>query len=244
MNQEEGEKRRKVSVEVEARTPDEAIAKGLAKLGKSRKEVEIEILKTGSRGLLGFGAEDAVVRLSYEEKVPPAEEVAPPAELEIDVKKVAKGVLTELLTYMGIEARVSLAPSKGIMAEEREKPCVILDVTGEDLGILIGRRGETLSALQYITRLIVSRRTKRWANIIVDVEEYRVRRERQLKQLAQRMAERVALSHKPIALEAMPAYERRIIHLSLRDHEFVTTKSVGEGNERKVMIIPKIPEVS
>lgn len=238
MNREQGEKRKKVSVEVEGRTVEEAIEKGLAQLGKSRAEVEIEILKTGSRGLLGFGAEEAVVRLSYEEPVPPAVETR---EAELEVKEVAKNVLIELLTLMGIKARVKLSPSKGIMAEEGDRPCIILDVSGEDLGILIGRRGETLSALQYITRLIVSRRTKRWANIIVDVEEYRVRRERHLKQLAQRMAERVASSHKPIALEAMPAYERRIIHLTLRDHQFVTTKSVGEGNERKVMIIPKNP---
>lgn len=140
---------------------------------------------------------------------------------------------------MGVKARVVISPPKGIMAEDRDMPPVILDITGDDLGILIGRRGETLNALQYITRLIISRQTKYWVNIIVDVEEYKVRRERSLKQLAQRMADRVVASGKAVALEAMPAYERRIVHVTLRDHEAVMTKSVGEGSSRKVMILPK-----
>lgn len=240
---EEGKK----SVEVSARSVDEAIAQGLAQLGKTEEEVEIEVLNRGSRGVLGIGAEDALIRIHYIEPAAIIEEVEVeevevreelPEELE-EIKQAAKEVLRGLLARMGVKAQVTLSPPKGIMAEERDKPAIILDVTGDDLGILIGRRGETLNALQYITRLIVSRRTKRWINIIVDVEEYKVRRERSLKQLAWRMAERVSLSHKPIVLEAMPAYERRIIHLALSDNDSVTTRSVGEGSERKVMIIPK-----
>lgn len=240
---EEGKK----SVEVSARSVDEAIAQGLAQLGKTEEEVEIEVLNRGSRGVLGIGAEDALIRIHYIEPAAIIEEVEVeevevreelPEELE-EIKQAAKEVLRGLLARMEVKAQVTLSPPKGIMAEERDKPAIILDVTGDDLGILIGRRGETLNALQYITRLIVSRRTKRWINIIVDVEEYKVRRERSLKQLAWRMAERVSLSHKPIVLEAMPAYERRIIHLALSDNDSVTTRSVGEGSERKVMIIPK-----
>ncbi|MFB0545708.1 MAG: RNA-binding cell elongation regulator Jag/EloR [Anaerolineae bacterium] len=240
---EEGKK----SVEVSARSVDEAIAQGLAQLGKTEEEVEIEVLNRGSRGVLGIGAEDALIRIHYIEPAAIIEEVEVeevevreelPEELE-EIKQAAKEVLRGLLARMEVKAQVTLSPPKGIMAEERDKPAILLDVTGDDLGILIGRRGETLNALQYITRLIVSRRTKRWINIIVDVEEYKVRRERSLKQLAWRMAERVSLSHKPIVLEAMPAYERRIIHLALSDNDSVTTRSVGEGSERKVMIIPK-----
>jgi spoIIIJ-associated protein len=123
--------------------------------------------------------------------------------------------------------------------EEGEPPPVVLDIVGDDLGILIGRRGETLAALQYITRLMVSRKTRRWYPLVVDVEQYKLRRERSLRRLAQRMAERVSFSRQPIALEAMSAYERRIVHMALRDHPSVTTESVGEGDQRKVTIIPK-----
>ncbi len=230
------------SVDVRARNVDEAIARGLAQLNKTREEVEIEILNPGSRGVLGIGAEDAVVRMVVIELPAPAPEPEPEEEPplpEINVAQLAREALTELLRRMGIEAQVVISPPKGIMAEDRDMPPVILDITGDDLGILIGRRGETLNALQYITRLIVSRQTKYWVNIIVDVEEYKVRRERSLKQLAHRMADRVAASGKAVALEAMPAYERRIVHITLRDHKAVMTRSVGEGNNRKVMILPK-----
>ncbi len=248
------QERKKESVDVRAKSVDEAIAKGLAQLNKTREEVEIEILNPGSRGVLGIGAEEAVVRMVFIEPPTPAPAPAPepepepapkpePAEgpppPEISVTQSAREVLTELLKHMGIKAQVVISPPKGIMAEDRDMPPVILDITGDDLGILIGRRGETLNALQYVTRLIVSRQTKYWVNIIVDVEEYKVRRERSLRQLAQRMADRVAASGKAVTLEAMPAYERRIVHVTLRDNEAVTTKSVGEGTSRKVMILPK-----
>jgi spoIIIJ-associated protein len=121
--------------------------------------------------------------------------------------------------------------------DEEEGPPLVLDIRGDDLGVLIGRRGETLSALQYLTRLIVSSQAHRGVNLVVDVESYKARREQQLRQLALRMAERVASTRKPIALEPMPAYERRIVHLTLRDHPVVTTESVGRDEDRKVTII-------
>ncbi|MFB0537715.1 MAG: protein jag, partial [Anaerolineae bacterium] len=137
---------------------------------------------------------------------------------------------------MGIRAQVVIRQK---VDEEGQQPTVVLDIVGDDLGILIGRRGETLAALQYITRLIVSRKTRRWYPLVVDVEQYKIRRERSLRRLAQRMAERVSFSQQTVALEAMPAYERRIVHLALRDHPTVSTKSVGEGDQRKVTLIPK-----
>jgi spoIIIJ-associated protein len=121
--------------------------------------------------------------------------------------------------------------------DEEEGPPLVLDIRGDDLGVLIGRRGETLSALQYLTRLIVSSQAHRGVNLVVDVEGYKARREQQLRQLALRIAERVASTRKPIALEPMPAYERRIVHLTLRDHPVVTTESVGRDEDRKVTII-------
>jgi spoIIIJ-associated protein len=219
------------SIEVSAPTVEEAIAKGLAELGKAEDEVEIEVLSPGSRGLLGIGAKEALVRLSFGPK-----EEAPP--LEESVEQIARETLQELLAKMGVKARVSIRPEEE-MPQDEDAPPFILDVVGDDLGVLIGRRGQTLLALQYVTRLIVSREVQRWVSLVVDVEKYKARREKSLRQLAQRMAERVSFNHQPIALEPMPPHERRIIHLALRDHPIVATKSIGKGDQRKVTIVPK-----
>jgi spoIIIJ-associated protein len=218
-------------IEVSAPTIEEAIAKGLAELGKAQDEVEIEILSPGSRGVLGIGAKDAVVRLSF---VEPEEEEGPP--LEESVEQIARETLQELLTKMGVRAQVSIRP-QGEMPQDEDAPPFILDIMGDDLGVLIGRRGQTLQALQYITRLIVSREVQCWVNLVVDVEKYKTRREQSLQQLAQRMAERVSFGRQPIALEPMPPHERRIVHLTLRDHPIVTTKSIGKDDQRKVTIV-------
>ncbi len=239
----EKEKEGKRSVEASGKNVEEAIAHGLAELGKTRDEVEIKVLSEGSRGLFGLGAEEARVRISViepqvvEKVVEVVEKPAPTPPPEKDFRQIAKETLEELLAKMGVRAHVVIRRQAN--AEDEELPPVVLDIEGDDLGILIGRRGETLAALQYITRLIVSRKTHRWHPLVVDVEQYKVRRERSLRRLAKRMAERVSFSRQPIALEAMPAYERRIVHLALRDHPTVTTKSVGEGDQRKVTIIPK-----
>ena len=115
----------------------------------------------------------------------------------------------------------------------------MLDINGRDLRLLIGRRGETLNSLQYITRLITSRKLQRRSNIVVDAGEYKLKRSYRLRQLAKRMADQVIQQDRTMALEPMPANERRLIHMELRDHEKVYTKSVGDGNSRKVTIIPK-----
>ncbi len=115
----------------------------------------------------------------------------------------------------------------------------VLNIVGDDLGVLIGRRGETLRDLEYLTRLLVTHETAKSPKLVVDVEGYRTRRERQLRELAKRMAERVQSNRQPITLEAMPPNERRIVHLSLRDHPTVKTQSIGEGDHRRVMILPK-----
>ena len=247
----ERERKGKRNVEASGKGVEEAIAQGLAELGRTRDEVEIEVLNEGSRGLFGLGAEEARVRISVieprvvekyveeievEEEEKKVKELAAPL-LEKDFQQMARGTLKELLAKMGIRAQVVVRQKVDV--EEGEPPPVVLDIVGDDLGILIGRRGETLAALQYITRLMVSRKTRRWYPLVVDVEQYKVRRERSLTRLAQRMAERVSFSRQPIALEAMSAYERRIVHMALRDHPSVTTESVGEGDQRKVTIIPK-----
>lgn len=244
------------SVEVSAKTVEEAIERGLAELGLARDQVEVEVINPGRGGVLGFGAENAVVRLTppsaepqliaqaqsvreVDVSTPRVEAKAPPAvTAQPEVEQLASELLQGLLGHMKVRARVQARPGDDL-AEEEEGPSIVLDVTGDDLGILIGRRGETLRALQYMTRLMLSRKLERWEPVIVDVESYRVRRRRMLRQLAARMAERVAFSQQRVVLEAMPAHERRIIHIALRDHPRVTTKSIGEGDHRRVTIVPK-----
>jgi spoIIIJ-associated protein len=150
---------------------------------------------------------------------------------------VGKVVLNELLERMSIRATIVVRRAKA--TKDGELVPFILDVTGGNLTHLIGRRGDTLASLQYITRLITSRELQRRANIIVDVDGYKARRARMLRGLALRMADQAIERGRTVALEPMPPHERRIIHLALRERDDVVTKSVGEGAARKVTIVPK-----
>lgn len=256
------------SLDVSAKTIDEAIELGLAQLGLTREQVDVEIIKEGKRGVFGIGSEDAQIRLTprsqtQPEKVQPAVTPASPVATSTpaapveptpkpvqpaqpepesgqvaEVGELAVGFLTQLLKLMGIQATVSYRQGTDLV-EAGEVPPLVLDITGGDLGILIGRRSETLQALQDMVRLMVSKELNSWLPIMVDVEAYRVRRRQSLRQMAEKMAERVTASRKKMVLEAMPAHERRIIHITLRDHPAVTTKSVGSDDNRKVTIIPK-----
>lgn len=272
--------------EFRGKSVEEATEAGLAALKLTTDQVEIEVLSRGSRGLLGFGAEDARVRITPlgkkpaaamqpekstppvqaappEKSAPPAKAPAPPkppkAETakpaqnsnapsdapsaavhsdEADATAVAVELLQGMLDRMDLSATVRAIAYRGVLDEGQDPP-IALNIEGEDLGILIGRRAETLAAIQYLTRLMINHRLHRWVNIQVDVEGYRARREDQLVRLANRMADRVVSSGRAIALEAMPPNERRIIHIALRDNPLVTTESVGEGEHRKVTILPK-----
>jgi spoIIIJ-associated protein len=153
--------------------------------------------------------------------------------------ETTRSVLETLLTAMGITASVIILEQPSAGGSEEEPSPVTFDIRGDDLGILIGRHGQTLSCLQYIVRLIVSQQTKAWVPIIIDVEGYKQRRYEALRALAWRMAEQVEANGMPFTLEPMPAYERRIIHLALAEHPAVTTESIGEGEARKVVILPK-----
>lgn len=228
------------SLEVTARTVGEAIEKALSRLGKTRDEVDISILSEGSRGILGIGGEDARILVSPREilatprAAPP---VMPPPPRE-QYAETARTVLENLLGGMRINAEVEIKPVPESAAAEGF--VAALDVVKpEDVGILIGRRGETLSALQFLTTLIVSKKVGKWGKILVDVEGYRGRREVSLRNLATRIATRVQETRQPMALEAMPANERRIVHLALQNHPAVTTASTGEGDQRRVVISPK-----
>jgi spoIIIJ-associated protein len=239
-------------IEVSARSVEQAIEKALEQLGLTRDQVDVEVVREGSRGLLGLLSEDAVVRVTarapspaepeWHDEPPQKEQLleAPAAEAASDPGEVVRlGVqaLQELLRHMGFDARVTQTDS--LLDSQTGADAVLLDVTGDDLGALIGRRGETLRDVQFLTCLMISRELQHWPNLMIDVEGYRARRERTLTALARRMADQVRKSGESVALEPMPANERRIVHLALRDDADVFTESIGQGERRKVTIFPK-----
>ncbi|MHB0867995.1 MAG: RNA-binding cell elongation regulator Jag/EloR [Chloroflexota bacterium] len=238
------------SVDVSAKSVEEAIQQALMKLGKSRDEVEITVLSEGHKGLLGFvRGDNARVNVTVKDRSAPStvREEAPapsgrrgPSAVKPGVAvAVAEEMLAQLLERMGIDADVNCRGGTG----EEDSP-ILLDITGDDLGILIGRRGETLSSLQFLLNLMVGKQLDSWVRIAIDVEGYRARREESLRGVAARVAERVRRTGQAIALEPMPANERRIVHLALQDNPYVATESSGYGEDRRVNVIPKAPNRS
>ena len=248
------------SYEETGKTVDDAIANALRRLGLERDEVNIQVLSEGRAGILGLGAEPARIRIEIPDPGEPVDvaEVAPEASVtavaedeaeideieeieEIDLDEVAdlgQTVVERILDALQLDALVEVrdTPADLVATGSAE---IILDITGRDLGALIGRRGETLAALQFLVNLILARKLEQRVSVLVDVEGYRVRRERSLRGLATRVAERVAANNQAVTLEAMPPAERRIVHLTLADHPAVQTFSTGVGDERKVVIAPK-----
>lgn len=237
------------SVNSNGRTVEDAIQAGLAELGAARDQVEVELLNSVSDDPERPVMVQLTVREEMENAYAPMapvmaraleSPVASGALLESeseaqDVPTVAKQVLENLLRGMGIRSQVVIHSD----IEGEEGPSFVLDIIGADLGILIGRRGETLRDLEYVARLIVASKTHSNQRFAVDVEGYRSRRERVLRELAKRMADRVKQNRQPITLEAMPPNERRIVHITLKEHPTVKTQSIGEGDRRRVMILPK-----
>lgn len=271
------------SGEFRGKTVEAAISAGLAALRLSREEVEVEIVRPGSRGVLGIGAEDAIVRLTaahpaktepkpaprpeprHEPESPPSQPatdvrpeprpspapkvapkpvdvqpVTPPAVGEKAIAAAQKGkeLLGELLERMNLRARVEIVPQSDAESDDDERS-LVLNIVGDDLGVLIGRQNETLSALEFVTRLMVNQQTRTRTSFTVDVNGYRAKRAESLRRLALRMAEQAEQTGRTVSLEPMPPAERRIVHLALRNHPTVGTQSVGEGDRRKVTLIPR-----
>ena len=257
----------RTTLEIIAPTVEEALAQGLAQLGLPADAVSVEVLDSGNKGPFGLGRRQVRVRLSVNppaetesaktvkmekpEKKPEAkvEKPASAPDKEADTVKQAESiadghdvvldktesVVSKLLYRMGMQAQVSA--HYGEPRDERRP--IMVDIRGQDLGVLIGHRGETLNAFQYVASLMTGKETQQFIQLIVDVEGHRDRRERQLRQLAQRMAEQVIKTGRKLTLEPMPAAERRVIHMELRDHPAVTTQSSGEEPHRKITIFPK-----
>jgi spoIIIJ-associated protein len=235
------------SIEISARTVAEAVELALAQLGRDRDEVAIAVLDSGETG------EEALVRVTVvddtEEDAGQEAEPRTKGNAEVvsaeqdDATALARSMLETLLDHMDIHAYVTAVSSRVPSSKDdgQFEETITLHIEGADeqaMGLLIGRRGETLHSLQFLLNLMVSRRMQKWPQMIVDVGNYRQRRRDSLEGLARRMAERVQQSGRPITLEPMAAYERRIVHLALREDATVYTQSTGEGEGRKVIIYP------
>ena len=213
-----------MEMEFSAKTVEEAIQRALEQLGVSREEVDVTVVEEGKSGILGLGSEPAMVRVTPLTSVP-----------QDDVTERAKAVLEKLLVLMGVEGSITSQVEK----VTEGTPSVTFNIHGDDLGILIGRRGQTLSSLQYLVRLMVNLQTKSRSPIIVDIEDYKQRRYRVLEDFARQIAEQVKVQDRSFTFEPMSSFERRIIHITLADYSEVTTKSVGSGKERQVIVLPK-----
>jgi len=205
-------------LEITAKTVEQAIEEAERQLGIGRDQFEVEVVRESKSGVLGVRGKEAVIRVN------------PLAPAEEDVVRVATEVLDTLLRLMGITARVE------VLSDEIP---IALNIEGDDLGILIGRRGQTLASLGHIAKLVVAARLKAWLPLNVDVAGYKKRRQDSLQRLALYLAEQVKSRHRAMTMEPMPPAERRVIHLSLADHPDVVTNSIGEGENRKVVILLK-----
>ncbi len=240
----------RTTLEVIAPSVEDAVNQGLTQLGLPREAVDVEVLDSGSHGFLGIGSRQVRVRLTvkglqsgapepdsaYSESSTSRKAVSSQALDEAQLIGYIRETVENLVTKMKVDARVTA--HYGDPDENGDAP-VLVDIRGDDLSVLIGRRSETLNALQYISGLIVSKEAGRYVQLVVDVEGYRNRRERQLRQLARRMAEQAIRSRRRQVLEPMSASDRRIIHLELRTNPEVETVSIGDEPNRKVTIVPK-----
>jgi spoIIIJ-associated protein len=237
-------------VETEGDTIDQAIENALIRLGVERDRISIEILSEGKRGILGFGTQKARVRASLRRPAvgvnhlepassDPGGVVESPAAKSLTQEEAAaigekaKVVLTEILKRMGIEA--SVQAKIGDTADE-----IVLDVICDDSGLLIGRKGQTLEALQYlVTRIAGERQGSEGPHILVDIENYRQRRKKSLEDMALRLGEKAKRQRKTVTIDALSAADRRIVHAALQDDPWITTKSLGQGSYRRLLIIPE-----
>ena len=228
------------------KTPEEAIANALAELGLERDDVSVEIVERGKPGFLGLGAIEATVNISYEgeedeaaekaetpvpaaaeEKPAPAEKKSAPRAEGAQAEETEK-FLTGLLEHMGVKADMTITA--------REGGGLNVELSGSGIGAVIGRRGETLDAIQHLTNYAVNRGSSRRAHINVDAENYRSKREQSLERLAEKMAAKAIKYRRSMALEPMNSYERHIIHAALQDKEGITTSSTGAEPNRRVVV--------
>lgn len=240
-------------LEKSAKTEDEALAAALAELGLERDDVSVEIVERAKSGFLGIGASPAVIRVEYEVPDEPEVKAAPvaeptpakpaepkesaakvksaaPAEPKYTegVKAAAESFLRGLLERMGVQAEITIS--------DREGGGLLVELSGPGMGAVIGRRGETLDAIQHLTNYAVNRGSEKRCHISVDAESYRAKREESLVRLAEKMAAKVVKYKRSMALEPMNSYERHVIHTALQNYEGVSTSSTGTEPNRRVVV--------
>ena len=202
-------------MQVSAKTEERAIEEAVRQLGvDSADDLEIEVIEKATKGFLGFGSKDAVIK----------------AVVKFNPEKTAKEFLREMFVAMGIIVNIE--------TELKEKQ-LLINLSGSDMGILIGKRGQTLDSIQYLVNLVVNKGNAPYLSITLDTENYRQRRKETLESLAYNLAKKVKQTGKKVVLEPMNPYERRIIHSSLQNNKYVTTYSEGEEPYRNVVIALK-----
>jgi spoIIIJ-associated protein len=218
------------NLEITAKTVDEATKKALAIFNLDLDKLEIKVISEGRSGILGLGASDAKISV----KVKPVE--SPVVEDPLDE---ARQVVQEFLDKLGIEATIDVNMPEVPLDAEGEANPVVFNLTGGDMGALIGRKGQTIDAFQYLVRLMLTRKTKSRTPIMIDVENYKQRHYEDLKTMAMNVAQQVKAHRSSVRLEPMSAYDRRVIHMTLANDPEVLTESMGEGEYRKVVVYPK-----
>lgn len=202
-------------IQVSAKTEERAIEEAVRQLGvDSADDLEIEVIEKAAKGFLGFGSKDAIIK----------------AVVKFNPEKTAKEFLREMFVAMGIIVNIE--------TELKEKQ-LLINLSGSDMGILIGKRGQTLDSIQYLVNLVVNKGNAPYLSITLDTENYRQRRKETLESLAYNLAKKVKQTGKKVVLEPMNPYERRIIHSSLQNNKYVTTYSEGEEPYRNVVIALK-----
>ncbi len=203
-------------IEISAKTVDEALTEAIIKLGTTHDKLEYEVVEKGSTGFLGIARKDAVIKVRKKD----------------DMEENIRGFLNQVFQAMGLTVEITIE-------KEADSNIVNVDLKGEEMGVLIGKRGQTLDSLQYLTNLAVNKNAENYVKIKIDTEDYRKRRRETLENLAKNISYKVKRTKRSVSLEPMNPFERRVIHSALQNDKFVTTHSEGEEPYRHVVVTLK-----
>ena len=203
---------------------EDAVTKASVSLGVTSDKIEYEVVEKGSNGILGIGSKPAKINARVKE-----EEVLT-AESPENVENVVKEFLSKVFDAMNLKVKINVTV---------DEESVDIDLVGDDMGVLIGKRGQTLDSLQYLVSLVVNKKSDKYLRVKLDTENYRERRKETLENLAKNIAFKVKRTKRPVSLEPMNPYERRVIHSALQNDRYVTTKSEGEEPYRHVVVLLK-----
>lgn len=206
-------------IEISAKTLNEAITEACQKLGVTSDRLDYQVIEEGSAGFLGIGSKPAIIKAAVKVE-------------EMSVEEVAENFLSDVFKAMSMNVAVE------VRYQEDEKTMDI-ELSGEEMGVLIGKRGQTLDSLQYLVSLVVNRETEDYVRVKVDTEDYRQRRKETLENLAKNIAYKVKKTRRPVSLEPMNPYERRIIHSALQNDKYISTHSEGDEPFRRVVVTYK-----